>query len=131
MKQEAVVEQLLPLSADHFDANDGTPATSWDYIYEPDAQASSTNCWCVTSKRWCTRPWRKHGVRAIGAHGAMKAASDNARRDRRTAAGLQQEPPGRDHEGTVGNRRRRSCCLSARDDNCVCASKNQYLKEKR
>jgi F-type H+-transporting ATPase subunit gamma len=69
MKQEAVIEQLLPLSADHFDANDGTPATSWDYIYEPDAQASSTNCWCATSRRWCTRPWRKHGVRAIGAHG--------------------------------------------------------------
>ena len=39
MKQEAVIEQLLPLSSEHFEADDGTPATSWDYIYEPDAQA--------------------------------------------------------------------------------------------
>jgi F-type H+-transporting ATPase subunit gamma len=41
MKQEAVIEQLLPLSVDDLDAKgeDGdTPKTSWDYIYEPDAQ---------------------------------------------------------------------------------------------
>ena len=35
MKQEAVVEQLLPLSG----AALGTPQGSWDYIYEPDAKA--------------------------------------------------------------------------------------------
>jgi F-type H+-transporting ATPase subunit gamma len=35
MKQEAVVEQLLPLSGDVL----GTPEGSWDYIYEPDAKA--------------------------------------------------------------------------------------------
>ena len=35
MKQEAVVEQLLPLSGDAL----GTPQGSWDYIYEPDAKA--------------------------------------------------------------------------------------------
>jgi F-type H+-transporting ATPase subunit gamma len=34
MKQEPVVEQLLPLSGDAL----GVPETSWDYIYEPDAQ---------------------------------------------------------------------------------------------
>jgi F-type H+-transporting ATPase subunit gamma len=41
MKQEAVIEQLLPLSVDDLDAKDEdgvTPKTSWDYIYEPDAQ---------------------------------------------------------------------------------------------
>jgi len=44
MKQEAVIEQLLPLSTEDFkrrDSADGesvTPKTSWDYIYEPDAQ---------------------------------------------------------------------------------------------
>src|ERR1700674_42963 len=46
MKQEAVIEQLLPLSASDFARKDGldskselvTPKTSWDYIYEPDAQ---------------------------------------------------------------------------------------------
>ena len=35
MKQESVVEQLLPLSADDFKPEAGKP--SWDYIYEPDA----------------------------------------------------------------------------------------------
>ena len=35
MKQEAVVEQLLPLSGDTL----GVPEGSWDYIYEPDAKS--------------------------------------------------------------------------------------------
>ena len=35
MKQESVVEQLLPLSADALKPHEGH--TSWDYIYEPDA----------------------------------------------------------------------------------------------
>jgi len=42
MKQEPVIEQLLPLSADQFERKeeDGTtPSTKWNYIYEPDAQA--------------------------------------------------------------------------------------------
>ncbi len=34
MKQEPVVEQLLPLTGDRL----GTPKGSWDYLYEPDAQ---------------------------------------------------------------------------------------------
>jgi F-type H+-transporting ATPase subunit gamma len=38
MKQEAVVEQLLPLSAESLDAG-AAPSRSWDYIYEPSAQA--------------------------------------------------------------------------------------------
>lgn len=36
MKQEPVVEQLLPLTADRMQADDGQHA--WDYIYEPDAK---------------------------------------------------------------------------------------------
>jgi F-type H+-transporting ATPase subunit gamma len=35
MKQEAVIEQLLPLSGDRL----GAPETVWDYIYEPEARA--------------------------------------------------------------------------------------------
>ena len=35
MKQEPVMEPLLPLSGERM----GTPERSWDYIYEPDAQA--------------------------------------------------------------------------------------------
>jgi F-type H+-transporting ATPase subunit gamma len=34
MKQEPVVEQLLPLSGERL----GTPKGNWDYLYEPDAQ---------------------------------------------------------------------------------------------
>ena len=37
MKQEPVVEQLLPLTAESLKADAGQPG--WDYIYEPDAQA--------------------------------------------------------------------------------------------
>ncbi|MBK8062698.1 MAG: F0F1 ATP synthase subunit gamma [Betaproteobacteria bacterium] len=35
MKQEPVMEQLLPLSGDKL----GSPEGSWDYLYEPDAKA--------------------------------------------------------------------------------------------
>jgi len=38
MKQEPVVEQLLPLSAEQLEAG-GAPSRSWDYIYEPSAPA--------------------------------------------------------------------------------------------
>jgi len=37
MKQESVVEQLLPLSSERMQAEKSGP--SWDYIYEPDAQS--------------------------------------------------------------------------------------------
>ena len=35
MKQEPVIEQLLPLSGERL----GTPETVWDYLYEPEARA--------------------------------------------------------------------------------------------
>ena len=38
MKQEPVVEQLLPLSAERLEGG-AAPSRSWDYIYEPSAQA--------------------------------------------------------------------------------------------
>ena len=37
MKQESVVEQLLPLSSEQMKAD--ASGSSWDYIYEPDAQS--------------------------------------------------------------------------------------------
>jgi F-type H+-transporting ATPase subunit gamma len=75
MKQEAVMEQLLPLSGEKL----GAPEGAWDYIYEPEAravldqaltryieaiiyQALSENMACEQSARMV----------------AMKAASDNA-----------------------------------------------------
>jgi len=41
MKQEPVVQQLLPLSASQMEAESNASGSShaWDYIYEPDAQA--------------------------------------------------------------------------------------------
>ena len=43
MKQEPVMEQLLPLSAEHITISPGsgdmTPTGTWDYLYEPDAAA--------------------------------------------------------------------------------------------
>jgi F-type H+-transporting ATPase subunit gamma len=43
MKQEPVMEQLLPLSAEHITLSPGsgdmTPTGTWDYLYEPDAAA--------------------------------------------------------------------------------------------
>ena len=75
MKQDPVMEQLLPLSGERL----GAPETVWDYIYEPDArsvldqvlrryvevivlQALAENMACEQSARMV----------------AMKAASDNA-----------------------------------------------------
>ncbi|MBE0632111.1 MAG: F0F1 ATP synthase subunit gamma, partial [Burkholderia vietnamiensis] len=80
MKQEAVIEQLLPLSADHFDANDGTPATSWDYIYEPDAQAVVDELLvryveALVYQAVAENMASEQSARMV----AMKAASDNAK----------------------------------------------------
>ena len=58
MRQEPVVEQLLPLSAAQHESRArrgrepaGTTSTS------PMRRPSSTNCCCATSRRWSTRPW--------------------------------------------------------------------------
>ena len=44
MKQEPVMEQLLPLSAEHMRLAEPTtaaltPTGTWDYLYEPDAES--------------------------------------------------------------------------------------------
>lgn len=38
MRQEAVLEQLLPLSNEQIRVEEASSGSSWDYIYEPDAQ---------------------------------------------------------------------------------------------
>src|SRR5712692_1582531 len=61
MKQEPVIEQLLPLAGERL----GAPETVWDYLYEPEArifQAVAENMASEQSARMV----------------AMKAASDNA-----------------------------------------------------
>ncbi|MDH5855952.1 F0F1 ATP synthase subunit gamma [Lampropedia aestuarii] len=38
MRQESVIEQLLPLQPERLDNKDAQKSGDWDYIYEPDAQ---------------------------------------------------------------------------------------------
>ncbi|MEX3629365.1 MAG: F0F1 ATP synthase subunit gamma [Burkholderia sp.] len=81
MKQEAVIEQLLPLSTEHFENGaDGTPKTSWDYIYEPDAQAVVDELLvryveALVYQAVAENMASEQSARMV----AMKAASDNAK----------------------------------------------------
>jgi F-type H+-transporting ATPase subunit gamma len=76
MKQEPVLEQLLPLSGERL----GAPETVWDYIYEPDAKA--------VLEQVLTRYIESLIFQAVAENMAseqsarmvaMKAASDNAK----------------------------------------------------
>ncbi|KAF1013104.1 MAG: F0F1 ATP synthase subunit gamma [Burkholderia sp.] len=81
MKQEAVIEQLLPLSVEHLgNGTDGTPKTSWDYIYEPDAQAVVDELLvryveALVKQAVAENMASEQSARMV----AMKAASDNAK----------------------------------------------------
>ncbi len=88
MKQEAVIEQLLPLSAEDFARKDGldkdselvTPKTSWDYIYEPDAQTVVDELLvryveALVYQAVAENMASEQSARMV----AMKAASDNAK----------------------------------------------------
>jgi F-type H+-transporting ATPase subunit gamma len=83
MKQEPVIEQLLPLSADQFerkDADGTTPSTQWDYIYEPDAQAVVDELLvryveALVYQAVAENMASEQSARMV----AMKAASDNAK----------------------------------------------------
>ena len=75
MKQEAVVEQLLPLSGEAL----GTPEGSWDYIYEPDAkivldQVLTRYVEALIYQGVAENMASEQSARMV----AMKAASDNA-----------------------------------------------------
>jgi F-type H+-transporting ATPase subunit gamma len=88
MKQEAVIEQLLPLSTSDFARKDGldansesvTPKTSWDYIYEPDAQTVVDELLvryveALVYQAVAENMASEQSARMV----AMKAASDNAK----------------------------------------------------
>ncbi|HEX7932689.1 MAG TPA: F0F1 ATP synthase subunit gamma [Paraburkholderia sp.] len=83
MKQEPVIEQLLPLAADQFERKeeDGTvPSTQWDYIYEPDAQAVVDELLvryveALVYQAVAENMASEQSARMV----AMKAASDNAK----------------------------------------------------
>ena len=75
MKQEPVIEQLLPLSGERL----GAPETVWDYIYEPDARAVLDQVLtryieALIFQAMAENMASEQSARMV----AMKAASDNA-----------------------------------------------------
>ena len=75
MKQEPVIEQLLPLTGDRL----GAPETVWDYIYEPDAKAVLDQVLrryveVIVLQALAENMASEQSARMV----AMKAASDNA-----------------------------------------------------
>ena len=76
MKQEPVVEQLLPLTGDRL----GTPERAWDYIYEPDPHAVIDDMLLryiesLVYQSVAENMASEQSARMV----AMKAASDNAK----------------------------------------------------
>jgi F-type H+-transporting ATPase subunit gamma len=75
MKQEPVMEQLLPLSGERL----GAPPGSWDYIYEPEAKVVLDHVLtryieAIIYQAVTDNKASEHSARMV----AMKAASDNA-----------------------------------------------------
>ncbi len=81
MKQESVVQQLLPLTSDKFEQSDAEKqAYSWDYIYEPDAQSVVDELLvryveALVYQAVAENMASEQSARMV----AMKAASDNAK----------------------------------------------------
>jgi F-type H+-transporting ATPase subunit gamma len=76
MKQEPVIEQLLPLSGERL----GAPETVWDYLYEPEAKAVLDQVLiryieAIIFQAVAENMASEQSARMV----AMKAASDNAR----------------------------------------------------
>jgi F-type H+-transporting ATPase subunit gamma len=83
MKQEPVMEQLLPLAGSSFALHDGgqsvTPAGAWDYIYEPDpesvlSQVLTRYVEALIYQAVAENMASEQSARMV----AMKSASDNA-----------------------------------------------------
>ena len=77
MKQESVVEQLLPLTADRMQAD--KDQHSWDYLYEPDAQTVIDEVLvryveALVFQAVAENMASEHSARMV----AMKSATDNA-----------------------------------------------------
>ena len=75
MRQEPVVEQLLPLSGDRM----GTPSHTWDYFYEPDPQVVIDELLlryveAIVYQAVAENMASEQSARMV----AMKAATDNA-----------------------------------------------------
>jgi F-type H+-transporting ATPase subunit gamma len=82
MKQEPVIEQLLPLSAERFvQSEEERRAYAWDYLYEPDAQRVIDELMtryveAIVYQSVAENLASEQSARMV----AMKAASDNAKK---------------------------------------------------
>jgi F-type H+-transporting ATPase subunit gamma len=82
MKQEPVIEQLLPLTSDKFDQTDAEKkAYGWDYIYEPDAKSVVDELLvryveAIVYQAVTENMSSEQSARMV----AMKSASDNAKK---------------------------------------------------
>lgn len=81
MKQQPVIEQLLPLTDDYLSAEDDSRQYSWDYLYEPDAETVLDEL----LKRYVEALIYQAVVENMASEQsarmvAMKAASDNAKK---------------------------------------------------
>lgn len=82
MRQEPVIEQLLPLSADRLaQSDDEKQAYAWDYVYEPDAQTVIDELLvryveALVYQAVAENMASEQSARMV----AMKAASDNAKK---------------------------------------------------
>ncbi len=79
MKQEPVIEQLLPLSADKLQGDANSRDYGWDYLYEPDAQTVLDDLLiryieALVFQAVAENMASEQSARMV----AMKAASDNA-----------------------------------------------------
>jgi F-type H+-transporting ATPase subunit gamma len=79
MRQEPVIEQLLPLTADRLQEKDPTARGGWDYLYEPDAktvleQLLRRYLEAIIYQALAENIASEQSARMV----AMKAASDNA-----------------------------------------------------
>jgi F-type H+-transporting ATPase subunit gamma len=79
MKQEPVVEQVLPLPADRLTGDERAVRKNWDYLYEPDAKAVLEQL----LKRYLEQIIYQSVAENIASEQsarmvAMKSASDNA-----------------------------------------------------
>ena len=106
MKQEPVMEQLLPLAGEHW----ARLQARWDYIYEPDAKRVLDQVLTRYIEALIYQAVVENmALRAVGAYGGDESGLGQCRkRDRRVDTDLQQDAAGSDHQGAVGNRGRRS-----------------------
>ena len=121
MKQEPVMEQLLPLSDERLKTGEGPTGQRglWDYIYEPEAQPVIDDIMvryveALIYQALTENMASEQSARMV----AMKAASDNAGNViNELTLDLQQIPPGCHYQGIVRDRRWRGSSLIFRSSN--------------